>query len=94
MGSSSVYDRGTPHFEIDVEVSQGDRSDGPQLTEQELQGISSKIFGKTRGVEVLWDIQDQACFGRIKVLLDIEARRLSKEGPESIVSFLRSSHLM
>ena len=88
--SSSVYDRGTPHFEIDLEVSQ-DSSEGPQLSEQELQRISSTILGKTRGVEVLWDIQDQLCFGRITVQLDIQARHLSKGGPESIISFLRVS---
>ena len=90
MRSSPVYDSGTPHFEIDPEVSQ-DSSEGPQLSEQELQRISSTILGKTRGVEVLWDIQDQPCFGRITVQLDIEARRLTKEGPESIISFLRVS---
>ena len=90
IGRSPVYDRGTPHFEIDLEVSQ-DSSEGPQLSEQELQRISSTILGKTRGVEILWDIQDKPCFGRITVQLDIQAHRLSKEGPESIISFLRVS---
>ena len=90
MRSSPVYDRGTPHFKINLVVNQ-DSSEGPQMSDQELQRISSTILGKTRGVEVLWDIQDQPCFGRITVQLDIQARRLSKEGPESVISFLRVS---
>lgn len=90
MRSSPVYDSGTPHFKINLVVNQ-DSSEGPQMSDQELQRISSTILGKTRGVEVLWDIQDQPCFGRITVQLDIQARRLSKEGPESVISFLRVS---
>jgi hypothetical protein len=91
LASSPVDDKGTPHFKIDLEVSQGQRSGDRQLSEQELQKIPARILEKTRGVEGLWDIQDQPCFGRITVQLDIEARRLTKEGPESIISFLRVS---
>ncbi len=91
LGSSPVYKGGTPHFKVDLDVSQGNPSNGRKLSEKELQTISKKILGQTRGVEVLWDIQDQPCFGQIRVQLDIDARHLSKKGPESIISFLRVS---
>src|SRR6266853_12408 len=90
LGSSPIYDGGTPPFRVDLDVSKGERS-VRQLSEQELQTISKKILGKTRGVEVLWDIQDPPCIGRIEVQLNIEAHWLSKQGPESIISFLRVS---
>src|SRR5271168_4531903 len=91
LGSSPVYSGGTPHFKVDFDIRQGERSDDRQMSEQELQKTSSKILGKARGVEVLWDIQDQPCFGQIGVQLDIDARRLRKDQPESIISFLRVS---
>lgn len=90
LGSPPIYDRGTPPFKVDLDVRKGERSDR-QLSEEELQAISKKILGNTRGVEVLWDIQDPPCIGRIEVQLNIEAHRLSKLGPESIISFLRVS---
>ncbi|MGA2353024.1 MAG: hypothetical protein ABSG02_00915 [Terriglobales bacterium] len=90
LQSGPVYDGGTPPFKVDFDVRKGERSDR-KLSEQELQTISKKILGKTRGVEVLWDIQDPPCIGRIEVQLNIEAHRLSKQGPESIISFLRVS---
>jgi hypothetical protein len=91
LESSPVYDKGAPHFKIDLNVSQGERSGDRQLSEPELQKISSRILENTRGVEVLGDIQDQPCSGRITVQLDIGARRLSKDGPESIIALLRVS---
>jgi hypothetical protein len=91
LARSPAYSRGTAHFKVDFDIRQGERSDDRQMSEQELQRISSRILEKTRGVEVLWDIQDQPCFGLIKVQLDIDARRLRKDGPESIISFLRVS---
>jgi hypothetical protein len=91
LARSSVYDTGTPHFKVELNVNPGGRSGDRQLSEQELQRISSTILEKTRGVEVLWDVQDEPCSGRITVQLNIEARRLSKAGPESIISFLRVS---
>jgi hypothetical protein len=91
LGSSPVYSGGTAHFKVDLDIRQGERSGDRHLSEHELQQISSRILEKTRGVEVLWDIQDKPCLGLITVRLDIEARRLRNGGPESIISFLRVS---
>jgi hypothetical protein len=91
LARSPVYDGGTPNFQVNLNVSQAERLGDRQLSKQELKKMSSRILEKTRGVEVLWDIQGQPCFGQITVQLDIEARHLRKEGPESVISFLRVS---
>ncbi|HMD08126.1 MAG TPA: hypothetical protein VKH63_11360 [Candidatus Acidoferrum sp.] len=81
------------HFQVSQRQSEGSR----QLTKLELQGIADAILRDTRGVEVLWTIGNSPeadCMTteeEIQMQLEVEARRLSKTGPESVIAALRAS---
>src|SRR5271166_1376675 len=92
-----LYDYEFKKLPIHFQVSQRQSAGSRQLTKPELQGIADAILRDTRGVEVLWTIgnsPDADCMPteeEIQMQLEVEARHLSKTGPESVIAALRAS---
>jgi hypothetical protein len=92
-----LYDYKFKKLPIHLQVSQRRSAGSRQLTELELQGIADAILRDTRGVEVLWTIGNSPeadCMPteeEIQMQLEVEARHLSKTGPESVIAALRAS---
>src|SRR5208282_2984238 len=92
-----LYDYKFKKLPIHLKVSQRQSTGSRQLMEPELQGIADAILRDTRGVEVLWTIGNSPeadCMTteeEIQMQLEVEARHLSKAGPESVIAALRAS---
>jgi hypothetical protein len=92
-----LYDYKFKKLPIHLKVSRRQSTGSRQLTEPDLQGIAVAILRDTRGVEVLWTIGNSPeadCMStseEIHVQLEVEARRLGKTGPESVIAALRAS---
>jgi hypothetical protein len=92
-----LYDYKFKKLPIHFQVSQRQSAGSRQLTKPELQGIADAILRDTRGVEVLWTIGNSPeadCMTteeEIQMQLEVEARHLSKTGPESVIAALRAS---
>jgi hypothetical protein len=82
---------------ISFEVHQAQRAGSRKISDGQLQKIADAILHETRGVEVLWAIGNSPeadCMTtkqEIHVRLEVEARQLSKTGPESVIAALRTS---
>jgi len=92
-----LYDYKFKKLPIHLKVRQRQSTGSRRLTEPELEGIADAILRDTRGVEVLWTIGNSPeadCMTtteEIHVQLEVEARRLGKAGPESVIAALRAS---
>ena len=92
-----LYDYKFKNLPIHFQVSQRQSAGSRQLKKPELQGIADAILRDTRGVEVLWTIGNSPeadCMSteeEIQMQLEVEARHLSKTGPESVIAALRAS---
>jgi hypothetical protein len=92
-----LYDYKFKKLPIHFQVSQRQSAGSRQLTNLELEGIADAILRDTRGVEVLWTIGNSPeadCMtteDEIQMQLEVEARPLSKAGPESVIAALRAS---
>jgi hypothetical protein len=92
-----LYDYKFKNLPIHFQVSQRQSAGSRELTKPELQGIADAILRDTRGVEVLWTIGNSPeadCMTteeEIQMQLEMEARHLSKTGPESVIAALRAS---